>query len=143
MMRSEAETPIKERYLAIEGRASAATVKEIGAGLPSLVPEHSEVLFVTFAYADLPFPKRYEVVFPKGRPQDGVRCSSVIVAATQQFNKPFPEIPHGWKTICVVHFPAGVPQMVSQLPVVDAWYANRAWVCLCDESTWEQLKKTA
>jgi len=99
--------------------------------------------FVGFAYADLPFTKRFDVVFPKGRPQDGVRCVCRIIAATQDFGKPFPEIPHGWKTICLIQFTGGMPRLVRQLPVVDSWYQNKEWVCICDEATWDHLKKAA
>jgi hypothetical protein len=141
-MRSEAETPIEERYLWLEGRVSPPSMDVIKAGLPPTRPADTEVVFVGFAYADLPFSKRFDVVFPTGKPQDGVHCECRIIAATQQFSKPLPEIPHGWKTICVVHFARGIPELIRQLPVVDSWYQNDERVCICDEATWEYLKKT-
>lgn len=142
-MQSEANTPIEERYLWLEGRASPASMELIKPGLPSTAPPNTEVVFVGFAYADLPFTKRFDVVFPKDRPQDGVRCGCRVVAATQQFSKPLPQIPHGWKTICMVHFSDGIPQLVRRLPVVDAWHQNNECVCICDEETWGHLKKAA
>jgi hypothetical protein len=142
-MRSEADTPIEQRYLWLEGRVSPASMELIKSGLPATRPSDTEVVFVGFAYADLPFTKQFDVVYPKGRPRDGVRCACRVIAATQQLGKPFPEIPDGWKTICVVHFSGGIPQLVQQLPAVDAWYQNEEWVCICDEATWEHLKKTA
>jgi hypothetical protein len=142
-MRSEVDTPMEERYLWLEGRVSPASMELIKPGLPSTRPPDTEVVFVGFAYADLPFTKQFDVVFPKNRPQDGVHCECRVIAATQQFSKPFPEIPHGWKTICVVQFSGGIPQLVQGLPVVDAWYQNREWVCICDEETWRHLKKAA
>lgn len=108
-------------------------------GLPDSRPPNSEIIFVSFAYADLPFAKRFDVLFPKDRPQDGVRCECRIVAATQEFSQPFSGIPHGWKTICLVHFPHGIPPIVNRLPVVDAWYQNDEWVGVCDEVTWQHL----
>jgi len=141
-MRSEADTPIEKRYLCLEGRVSPASMDLIKPCLPSTRPADTEVVFVGFAYADLPFSKRYDIVFPKGSPRDGVRCECRIIAATQELRKPFPEIPHGWKTICVVHFARGIPELVQKLPMVDAWYQNREWVCICDEVTWEYLKQT-
>jgi hypothetical protein len=140
-MQSEAKTPIEQRYLRLEGKVSPTSMELIKAGLPSTRPPNSEVVFVQFSYADLPFTKRFDVVFPKDRPQDGVRCVCRVVAATQQFSKPFSEIPDGWKTICLIHFADGIPQLVQRLPVVDAWYQNDEWVCICDETTWEHLKK--
>ncbi len=142
-MQSEADTPIEQRYLWLEGRASPASMKLIKPGLPSTRPPDTEIVSVGFAYADLPFTKKFDVVFPKGRPQDGVRCECRIDAATQQFSKPFSEIPRGWKTICVVHFIGGIPQLVQRLPEVDTWHQNNEWVCICDEETWAHLKKAA
>jgi hypothetical protein len=142
-MRSEAKTPIEARYLWFEGKVSPGSMALVSSGLPSTRSADTAILFVGFAYADLPFSKRFDVVFPKDRPHDGVRCESRVIAATQEFGKPFPEIPHGWKTICAVHFPRGIPQIVQQLPTVDTWYQNDAWVCVCDEATWECLKKAA
>jgi hypothetical protein len=142
-MQSEADTPINERYLWLEGRVSLSSLKIIKSGLPSTRPPDADVFFVGFAYADIPFTKRFDVVFPRGRPQDSVRCVCRIIAATQQFGKPFPEIPLGWKTICLIQFTGGMPQLVRQLPVVDSWYQNKEWVCICDEATWDYLKKAA
>jgi hypothetical protein len=140
-MRTEADTPIEQRYLWLEGRASGASMEWIKAGLSETRSPNTEVIFVGFAYADIPFSKRFDIVYPKGRPQDGIRCECRVVAATQQFSKPFPDIPHGWKTICLIHFPGGVPQFVLRLPEVDAWYENEDWICICDEATWEHLKE--
>jgi hypothetical protein len=141
-MRSEADTPIEQRYLWLEGKVSPASMKLVKRGLPPTRLPDTEVVFIGFAYADLPFTKKFDIIFPKGRPQDGIRCECKILAATQQFSKPFTEIPDGWKTICVVHFPGGIPQLVQQLPVVDTWFQNDEWICICDEETWEFLKKT-
>jgi hypothetical protein len=142
-MRSEANTPIEERYLWFEGKVSPRSIELARPGLPPTRPADTEVLFVGFAYADLPFGKQFDVIFPKGRPQDGIRCECRVIAATQEFSKPFPEIPHGWRTICVVHFAGGIPQLVQQLPTADAWYQNDTSVCICDETTWELLKKAS
>jgi hypothetical protein len=142
-MRSEDDTPIKERYLWFEGKVSFKSTGLVRAGLPPILPDETEILFVGFAYADLPLGKKFDVIFPKGRPKDGIRCECRIIAATQQFGKPFPGVPHGWKTICLVQFAGGVPPIVQQLPTVDSWYQNDAWVCVCNEATWEYLKSAA
>ena len=139
-MQSESDTPIEERYLRLEGKVPTANMDLATIGLPSALPPDTAIVFVGFAYADISFNKRYHVVFPKGRPQDGIRCECEIIAATQQFNKPLPVVPHGWKTICAIHFLGGVPQLVNQLPEVDGWYLNEDGICICDETTWEHLK---
>lgn len=138
-MRSEVDTPVEQRYLSLEGIVSPARMELIKAGLSSALPSSTEVVFVGFAFADLALTKQFDIVFPKDKPQDGVRCVSRITSVTQEMGRPFPEMPHGWKTICAIHFPDGVPSLVKQLPVVDDWYQNKNWVCICDEHTWEHL----
>jgi hypothetical protein len=142
-MRSEENTPPEERYLGIEGRASTKALGLVRPGLPALFPINSEVLFVTFAYADLPLGKRFEIVFPRNRPENGARCESRVLAATQQFIHPFTEIPHGWKTICLVQFPEGIPDFIRKLPAVDAWYQNKDWIGICDRVTWDLLRTSS
>lgn len=87
-MRSETDTPVQERFLWFEGKVSRRAMEHIKDGLPADRPPQTELLFVGFAYADLPFGKRFDVVFPRDRPQDGVQCECRIVAATQQWGKP-------------------------------------------------------
>jgi hypothetical protein len=129
-----------ERYLWFEGKVSPRAMEHIRDGLPTDQPQHTELLFVGFAYADLPLGKQFDIVFPRDQPQKGVRCECRIVAATQQWGKPLSEVPHGWKTICMVEFPQGVPELVRELPVVDGWHKNARWVCVCDAATWACLK---
>ncbi len=142
-MRSEADTPLEDRYLYLEGKVSPKSLELIKAGFSSLRPPDTEVIFVGFSYADLPLTKQFDIVFPRGKPQDGVCCKCRVIAVTQQWGKPFLEVPHGWNTICMIEFPEGIPELVHQLPVVDGWYQNKDWVCICDETTWESLKKIA
>jgi hypothetical protein len=47
-------------------------------------------------------------------------------AATQQFLKPFDELPHGWKTICFLESPEGVPNLIANLPMAESWYETAA-----------------
>lgn len=142
-MQSEADTPISQRYLWLEGKASPSSIERLKRGLPSARPSDTEIFFVGAAYADLPFGTQFDVVFPKNRPQDGVYCDCKIIAATQQWAKPFSEVPRGWSTVCVIHFAKGIPQLIQQLPVVDGWYQNKNWVCICEEETWKHLKNAA
>jgi hypothetical protein len=145
-LRSEDHTPIEERYLWFEGKVSPramAAVRRLEAptrpALPATSPPDSEFFFVGFSYADLPVGKEFDVVYPKGKPERGELCRSEIVAVTQQFSKPMSEVPHGWKTICLVRFPAGIPSIVRDLPVVDGWYQHEDCVCVCSRLTWEHL----
>lgn len=142
-MRTESSVQVEERFLWFEGKVSPEAMGHVRAGLPTVWPPHTEVLFVGFAYADLPLDKRFDAVFPRDRPREGVQCECRIIAATHQWGKPLLEIPHGWKTICVVEFPNGTPELIRQLPVVNGWHQNGDWVCVTNDATWEKLKSNA
>jgi len=135
-MRPESDVPMHERMLIVEGRASLAVLAQVGAGLPEEKPSNCEVLFISFAYADIPIGRTFSIVFPTRAPQSALRIKCEILAVTQQFAKPFDEIPHGWKTICLMKFDDGIPDIVATLPTVNGWYENRDTVSLCDEDTW-------
>jgi hypothetical protein len=128
---------LHERVLVIEGRASPAVLIRIGAGLPKAKLANCEVLFISFAYADIPIGRTFSIAFPTGAPQSATRTNCQILAVTQQHAKPFDEIPHGWKTICLVKFDDGVPDVIASLPAVNGWYENRNTVSLCDENRWQ------
>jgi hypothetical protein len=139
-MRSETDTPVDQRFLWIEGSVSPKSMALIKAGLPEARPCDTAIVFVGFAYADLPVPKQFDVIFPRRNPQDGIHCQSRIIAVTQQFAKPFQEIPHGWKTVCMIQFVGGIPETIRKLPEVDSWFQNDEWACVCGNATWELLK---
>ena len=137
-MRPESDVALRERVLVAEGRASPATLVRIAAALPQERSTNCEVLFFSFAYADIPIGRTFSVAFPANAPQLATRTSCQILAVTQQFAKPFDEIPHGWKTICLVKFAEGIPDVIGSLPFVNGRYENPDTVCLCDEATWRQ-----
>lgn len=138
-MREERNVPLNERVLAVEGRASPIVLSYVQNALPKERSENSEVLLVSFAYADIPIGRVFDVAFPEGDPKSVTRTRCVITAVTQQYAKPFDEVPHGWKTICLVEFPEGIPAVIASLPTVNGWYENRLTVSLCDEDTWRLI----
>jgi hypothetical protein len=138
-MRSEIQAPIEQRYLLLEGKVSQKAMDLARAGLPSEKPANSEILFVSFAYADLPIGKEYEIIFENNNPTSMIQCISKICAVTQPFGKPFTEIPHGWKTICIIEFPEGLQEMIQSLPVVDSWHFSKNPVCICNGETWSAI----
>jgi len=66
-----------------------------------------------------------------------VRTDALVVAVSQQFGKPFDEIPHGWKTITMLRFSPEVPKGVRDLPEVEDWWARQPSMGLCTSETWE------
>lgn len=138
-MRQESDVPLGERVLAIEGRASPTVLLHVQGALPKERPANCEVLLISFAYADIPIGRMFDIAFPTGAPKSVTRTRCTIVAVTQQYAKPFGEVPHGWKTICLVDFPEGIPDVIASLPIVNTWYENRKTVSLCDEDTWRLI----
>jgi hypothetical protein len=49
------------------------------------------------AYADLPAPHVFDIVIKHDNPRQMERLPLTVRAVTQQWAKPFPEIPHGWR----------------------------------------------
>jgi hypothetical protein len=138
-VRPESDAPLRERVLIVEGRASATVLFHVRGALPKELPANSEVLFMSFAYADMPIGRTFDIAFPTGAPQSLTRTRCEVVAVTQQYAKPFDELPHGWKTICVVKFEEGIPDIIASLPVVNGWYENRYTVSLCDADVWQLI----
>jgi hypothetical protein len=138
-MRSEEQTPVDQRFLWLEGFVAPSTLDIIKEGLGTNVASGTVVCFVGFSYADLAIPKQYDVVFNVDDPSQCCETETRIIRVTQQLGKPFDEIPHGWKTICVVEFPSGMPSLVAKMPTVDSWYKSEVRVGLCEKHVWEAV----
>lgn len=93
-----------------------------------------------YSYADLPLGKEFECVFPLDNPAAATLEVSRILAVTQQFAKPWGELPHGWKTLCVLDFPGGVPALVDQMPEKDDWGDGQGIVGVCSRATLEAVQ---
>ncbi|MFB6456947.1 hypothetical protein ACE38W_16870 [Chitinophaga sp. Hz27] len=110
--------------LNIEGRLKP-TVESLFAEvfvLKELKPNEI-VLFCSFSGYNIPVGHRFSEISHKGVTY---KCNMVLKAVSQQFFKPFDEIPYGWKTICKFEFSDGeIPDDVKKLPALDGWaYVN-------------------
>jgi hypothetical protein len=103
-----------DRFLMLEGRCLAPR-----AGLPPL-PSNARVFWVSYAFADLPIGTTFDMLIQRSSAA-AFPTRAVLHAVTQQFAKPFDEIPHGWKTIAAFTFPTGIPALVDALPVAASW----------------------
>ena len=139
MTLKESDVPIAGRVLTVSGRVSAETRDVVHNGLPSCRPRRSEILFAQFAYADLPIGKIFECCFMLDNPEEKKLAPIEVVAVTQQFGKPFDEIPHGWKTIVLAGFLSEVPAMVAGLPAIQDWYDEPPTIGLSSADTWREL----
>ena len=142
-MLAEEAVPLNERFLFTTGIVSAKTLAIVGDGFSIAPSPNGRILFFSFAYADLALGNAFSFVFPRKRPQDAVETEAVITAVTQQWGKPFDDLPHGWKTISLVEFPRGVPALIDALPIVDHWYESAVSVCLANQDTVSALRLVA
>jgi hypothetical protein len=136
---NEDSVPIEDRRLVVEGVASTNTLERVRAGLPTMWPRTARCLLLSYSYADLPVGKTFEFVFPDRLPREFEETLAIVQAVTQQFGESFDSIPHGWKTICVVDFPQGVPRLIERLPAVEAWGESQETLALCGRDTIEAL----
>jgi hypothetical protein len=138
-MVDEVTVPVEKRYLIAEGIVSKESLSLLGSGLPKEWSTNAICCFLQFAYADIPIGAEFQYVFPRKAPSEGIRSRCRVTAVTQEFGKPFDAIPKGWKTITLLEFPDGIPDLIRDLPVVDTWYKSDAEVCLSSEDTWTML----
>lgn len=129
--------------LMVEGVASDRAAERLRAGLPDFLPSNSVICFASYAPAEFPVGTVFEACYPEGDPAAGVSTAAILVAVTQQFSRAFEAIPAGWKTVCALHFVEGVPDLVAQLPVVDAWFRSERRLGLCSRQTWKALREQA
>jgi hypothetical protein len=140
---SQERVPIEQRFLWIDGHVSPIILERILKGLPQRRTDNTATLFVGFAFADIEIGHYFDVIFPKRNPEEGRLCQSRIVAVTQQWGNPFDRVAHGWKTICELEFPDGIPSLIHHLPEVEGWNMNAGRVCISNVATWETIKEQA
>ena len=71
------------------------------------VKENDVVLFCDYSEFDIPVGYCFTRVVKSDNTI--LNCKVLLKKVSQQFLKPFDEIPHGWKTICKFEFVDGVP----------------------------------
>ncbi len=125
-MREAADVPLDEQTLGIQGLASEAAVAQVRSGLPDTWGADCLLLLVSFSYADLPVGTVFDCAFAPGEPERWTRMAATVIAVTQQFARPFDELPHGWKTFTLFRFQHAPPEPVCALPELDTWdYTTR------------------
>jgi hypothetical protein len=167
-LHQESSVPLAERFLMLEGqfarsyidkqihqRMSAARAEyferlppdwhEAMAAYQSLqLPRTSRYVAVSFAYAQLPVGKTFDMLFPARRPEEAIRSQIVLTAVINQYVPlPMPFLEAGHRSICLFDFPAGVPaiiqtlptvgQMIQQSPTKNVWVSStETWQCLIE-----------
>ncbi|CAN5628436.1 hypothetical protein BH09VER1_BH09VER1_14520 [soil metagenome] len=137
-MLAEDKVPLDERYLVIKGRLSDSIFEAVHKGLPKEA-EAADCFFSRYTYADLPLPKRFDVVFDYPERRTVEHASTTILASTQQLAFPDTKLPHGWKMICWFGKDAAVSHLLTDLPIVDSWFESPKAVSLAKLETWEKI----
>ena len=162
MGRQEQSVPFDGRVFILNGRVDPSTIaRRVSAKLPATLERYAHrmdadwrravlkfqelrlketfVYFAaSFAYADLPVGKTFEVVFPLSTPEAMVRSDSEIVAAIHEWVPlPIPFIDAGHRSICLLNFPDGIPAIVRELPLTDNIGGHRqSGIIVSSEEAW-------
>ena len=161
--------PLRHRYLFLEGRIDLKLVKRIANRIPCLNPETSRYFYVDYAFDSLPIPTEFntmfsvylpECIYPPyldtGNDDDYVApdCLSfrehhlatvsktrivVLSVITMPYCWPDQYLASGWKSICLIDFPLGVPEMIDDLEYIETWGHYEKAVCICNYNTWEAM----
>ena len=84
------------------------------------VKESDVILFCDYSEFDIPVGYGFSQIITKGNTI--LSCKVLLKGVSQQFLKPFDEIPYGWKTISKFEFVNGIiPDEIQMLPLLDDW----------------------
>lgn len=77
--------------------------------------------FASFSYADIFDEKTFDVV-SKNEMNAFVKCKSRIISIINEWTLlPMGYVNHGHKSICLIEFPEGIPDLVLNMPVVESF----------------------
>ncbi len=128
--------------LVVTARVSPRSRRALAAGLPTRLGGDTVLVFVSFAPASVPLGATFDFVFPRADPAAAVAVRCRLDAVTQEFARPFHEVPSGWRTVCALTFDGGPPPILTELPAVDSWSeATGAPLGLCSAQTWRSLRE--
>ncbi len=161
-MRSEADTPVEQRFLMVLGRLSEGMVRQLeeeemplwlerarGRGEDSnLAPwerfskrdrSQDHAFYTLYAYADIPLGRRYDCVFQRdGGP--AIRVSCRVDHAVFEGGFPTDQVEHGHKHVVFLSFDGPLPKCI---PTFQRWeeVGQDDWqFALCDHTTYDARK---
>ena len=129
-----------QHYLTIYGIASEQAVNLVRAGLPECWPDTAICCFLDYANMTVPVGKCFDLIYDDFDPSNRANTSICIRAITQEFARPIDEISQGWKTITLLDFPQGLPEIVGDIPVVEGWGVLDRLFILCDTEDYESVR---
>ncbi len=116
----------ERRSLAIQGRLMRSAFVSVRAGLPRELETRDVPLFASFAGTDFHVGREFDALLPAGAEAGAVFERAILVGVTQQYAKSWDHAPRGWKTVCVLRFPGGIPPLVDSLPELGGWSSSVA-----------------
>ena len=79
--------------------------------------QENEIAVLTlYAYADIPLPRQYDLIFQIGQPDNYVIIDYTITQAVINGWTTVDQLDHGHKHIAIVQFPEGIPSIIDLLP---------------------------
>lgn len=165
-LHQEAYVPIAERFLMLAGKLNPRFVEtRIKRRMPAAIAQHADQLTpdwhqaiaayqqlretetsiyfaVSFAYAQLPVGKTFDVLFPAHRPDLAVQAPATLVAVISEWLPlPMPFIEAGHRSICMLDFPTGVPDLIQNFREVEDFrqYPAETYIWLSSTETWQHL----
>lgn len=95
-------------------------LRSLEAFKPSSLGSNEILLFSDYSEFDIPIGYSFDEIVS----ESGVRTVSgkiKLIGVTQQMQVAFDEVPKGWKTICRFVFLDGIPDIISDLPLLKNW----------------------
>lgn len=88
--------------------------------IPVKLTNSTVVLFLDFASFSIKPGAKFNFLKIKNHIYE---ISATLEYVTQQYSRPFPEIPLGWKTVVVINIDKG-KEYFNDLPKVEGWYES-------------------
>jgi hypothetical protein len=96
--------------------------------------------FSSFSYADLEDGKVFDVLYLEGKMASGIKQKIIIQSFINEWVVlPMGRVGHGHRSICLIDFPDGIPDIISQIPIINDVNQRTSGVIahLCSEETWK------
>ena len=96
--------------------------------------------FSSFSYADLDDGKIFDVIYLENKIASGIKQKIIIQSFINEWAVlPMGGVGHGHRSICLLNFPDGIPDIISQIPIIYDVNQRTTGVIahLCSEETWK------
>lgn len=112
----ETSVAVDERFLFVLSRVSREGISRFPR-VQSFLGDNKQFCFIGLVYADIPLPKRYEVVFKFLNPHEYIVTPIVVTFArlTITKDKDWNELSHFMWMAVILEFAEGIPELIANL----------------------------